>query len=92
MIAKIAVGIPLFLSFLTHATPSPPSDYDLIRNTLAHYPLSIDLKNFSGLSGVFTENAIADYGPPLNTLSGLEAIAAGIEKACVVNHYLLEST
>jgi hypothetical protein len=34
--------------------------YNAIRNTLAHYPLAIDGKQFSDLSLVFTPDAVAN--------------------------------
>jgi len=45
-----------------------------IRNTLAHYPLAIDGKNFDALDLVFTEDAVANYSAPLNVLRGLSQI------------------
>lgn len=47
---------------------------DQIRNTLAHYPLAIDGKNFDALGLVFTTDAVANYSAPLFVLSGLEDI------------------
>jgi len=47
---------------------------DQIRNTLAHYPLAIDGKNFDALDLVFTEDAVANYSAPLNVLRGLSQI------------------
>lgn len=34
--------------------------YNAIRNTLAHYPLAVDGKQFSDLSLVFTPDAVAN--------------------------------
>jgi len=39
----------------------------------------IDSKNFNGLSGVFTDDAVANYGPPLGILYGLPAIIASLD-------------
>lgn len=45
-----------------------------IRNTLAHYPLAIDGKNFDALDRVFTKDAVANYPAPLNVVRGLSQI------------------
>ncbi|KAK5741305.1 hypothetical protein LTR17_004011 [Elasticomyces elasticus] len=50
-----------------------------IRNTLALYPLCIDGKDFASLSFVFTEDAVANYSEPLNTLTSLSDIQTVLE-------------
>jgi hypothetical protein len=58
--------------------------YNAIRNTLAHYPLAIDEKEFSDLSLVFTPNAVANYSAPLNVLTGLPMIEFVLESSLAV--------
>lgn len=89
MLGQVASALTLLFSIVTEATPVPPSDYELIRSTLAKYPLSIDSKQFSDLSQVFSENAIGNYGPPLNTLSGLNDIEAVLEDRYVKHNPIL---
>ena len=75
-------GIPLsslVTSFPLSLTPQGPSAQDQIRNTLAHYPLAIDGKNFAALNLVFTADAVANYSAPLNVLNGLKAIETTLE-------------
>ena len=50
-----------------------------IRNTLSHYPLAIDGKNFPSLSLVFTQDVIANYSAPLNVLTGLASVMSTLE-------------
>jgi hypothetical protein len=72
----------LFVSFfyfpfiLGNSGQSPnPSDILAIKQTLNLYPLAIDGKNFTtGLPTVFTDDAVADYGPPFGVLRGVHAI------------------
>jgi ketosteroid isomerase-like protein len=56
-----------------------PIDVESIRNTLAHYPLAIDGKNFAALNLVFTPNAVANYSAPLNVVTGLATIESVLE-------------
>lgn len=51
-----------------------------IRNTLGHYPLAIDGKNFDALDLIFTEDAVANYSAPLNVLTGLSQIQLVLQK------------
>lgn len=55
-------------------TAQNPAIENQIRNTLAHYPLAIDGKNFDALDRVFTQDAVANYSAPLNVLTGLDEI------------------
>ena len=52
-----------------------------IRNTLAHYPLAIDGKNFDALDLVFTADAVANYSAPLYVLSGLDEIMRVLQRS-----------
>lgn len=52
-----------------------------LQQTLALYPLAIDGKNFSALSGVFAPNVVANYSAPLNVIYGLEAVEATLQAA-----------
>ncbi|KAM0797088.1 hypothetical protein BDR22DRAFT_975616 [Usnea florida] len=75
----------------TISTPSLPSAYpnsltaqkpalDLqIRNTLSHYPLAIDGKDFAALSLVFTQDVVANYSAPLGVLNGLASVMSTLE-------------
>ena len=69
----------LIISATQPPDTSSPSSYASVRNTLAHYPLAIDGKDFSLLSQVFTYNAVANYSPPMNTLYGLPQIEPVLE-------------
>lgn len=52
-----------------------PSDILAIKNTLAKYAIAIDSKDFDdGLPEVFTNDAIAEYPPPVGVLNGVHAI------------------
>jgi len=78
--------LPIPLFSLPTLVPDPsfrPDVYDLeaIRNTLAHYPLAIDGKNFPSLSLVFATDAAADYAAPLGVLTPLSTIEAELEAA-----------
>lgn len=50
-----------------------------IRNTLSHYPLAIDGKNFPALSLVFTQDVVANYSAPLGVLTGLASVISTLE-------------
>ena len=54
-----------------------------IRNTLAHYPLALDGKNFAALDLVFTPDAVANYSTGIGVLRGLEQIKIALEQALV---------
>jgi len=76
------IPLPLFnLPTLVTGPSLRPDTYDLeaIRNTLAHYPLAIDGKNFPSLSLVFAPNAAANYSAPLGVLTPLSTIEAELE-------------
>ena len=53
---------------------------DQIRNTLAHYPLALDGKNFAALNLFYTADAVANYSEPINVVTGLPAIADVVER------------
>ncbi|CAF9929842.1 MAG: hypothetical protein HETSPECPRED_007469 [Heterodermia speciosa] len=53
---------------------------DQIRNTLAHYPLALDGKNFAALDLFYTADAVANYSEPLNVVTGLPQIEAVVER------------
>ena len=53
---------------------------DQIRNTLAHYPLALDGKNFAALNLIYTADAVVNYSAPLNVLTGLPQIEAVVEQ------------
>jgi ketosteroid isomerase-like protein len=55
-----------------------PYDVEAIRNTMSHYPLAIDGKNFAALSLVFAPDAVANYTAPLGVLTPLSTIEAAL--------------
>jgi hypothetical protein len=88
------VPIPLYdLPTLVPGTSfqADPYDVEAIRNTLSHYPLAIDGKNFAALGLVFTLNAVANYTAPLGVLTPLSNIEAvlGASLATVTTQHLL---
>lgn len=60
-----------------------PSVQEQIRNTLAHYPLALDGKNFAALDLVFTEDAVANLSTPFYVQKGLSQIESTIQQALV---------
>ncbi|KAI9842015.1 MAG: hypothetical protein M1837_007511 [Sclerophora amabilis] len=56
-------------------------DYNGIRQTLAHYAVALDAKDFAGFDRVFTEDVFAAYGPGPGDLNGLQQLKEGVEKA-----------
>ncbi|KAK5678255.1 hypothetical protein LTS10_009425 [Elasticomyces elasticus] len=78
-----SVGNATFNSLPTTFAPAAraqdPAILAQIRNTLALYPVCIDGKDFASLSLVFTENAVANYSEPLNTLTPLSDIQTVLE-------------
>ena len=54
---------------------------DQIRNTLGHYPLAVDGKNFATLDRVFTEDVIANYSEPLGVLHGLSSVKLALNSS-----------
>jgi hypothetical protein len=58
-----------------------PFDVDAIRNTLAHYPLAIDGKNFAALNLVFAPNAVANYSAPLGVMTPLSTIESELQSS-----------
>lgn len=84
---------PTFATNLTSAIPlySLPTTYprslrsqnpiseNQIRDTLAHYPLAIDGKNFPALNLVFTQDVVANYPEPLGVLTGLSSVIPALQ-------------
>jgi hypothetical protein len=59
--AAMKISNYLFLLVLSYSFLVVSQDaYNAIRNTLAHYPLAIDGKQFSDLSLIFTPDAVAN--------------------------------
>lgn len=73
--ASLPTSYPLSLTLQNAAIENQ------IRNTLAHYPLAIDGKNFDALDLVFTDDAVANYSAPLNVLTGLDQIKSVLQKS-----------
>ena len=75
---------PIPLSSLPSAYPSsltaqnPALDLQ-IRNTLSHYPLAVDGKDFPAFSLVFTQDVVANYSAPLGVLTGLASLISTVE-------------
>lgn len=93
--------LPPFIPFISLATAYPNSllaqnpIYELqIRNTLAHYPLAIDGKNFSALNLVFVPDVVANYSPPLGVVTGLHNVMKVLESALekVTTQHALSTT
>ncbi|KAK5739076.1 hypothetical protein LTR17_005596 [Elasticomyces elasticus] len=78
-----SIGNASFSSLPTTFAPAAhaqdPGLLAQIRNTLALYPVCIDGKDFASLSLVFTEDAVANYSEPLNTLTPLSNIRLVLE-------------
>ena len=74
-ISAVATSYPLSL------TRQDAAIQDQIRNTLAHYPLALDGKNFAALSLFYTADAVANYSAPFYVVTGLPAIEAVLEQA-----------
>lgn len=86
---------PTFATNLTTAIPfySLPTTYprslepqksrieNQIRDTLAHYPLAIDGKNFAALDLVFTQDVVANYSEPLGVLTGLPSVISVLQSS-----------
>lgn len=72
--------------FAPDADPSPPDPVaeSQIRNTLVTYALSIDSKNFTALSSVFHQDAVANFSEPINVLTGLSEIMGTLEASLAV--------
>ncbi|KAK0516333.1 hypothetical protein JMJ35_000936 [Cladonia borealis] len=81
-LATTPTTIPLFslpTAFPNSLTPQNPALDLQIRNTLSHYPLAIDGKNFPALSLVFTQDVVANYSAPLGVLTGLASVISTLE-------------
>ena len=50
-----------------------------VKNTLAHYPLALDGKNFAALDQIFTTDAVANYSAPLGVVTPLAKIKEVVE-------------
>lgn len=72
--------------FAPDADPSPPDPVaeSQIRNTLVTYALSIDSKNFTALSSVFHQDAVANFSEPINVVRGLAEIMGTLEASLAV--------
>ncbi|KAH8588461.1 hypothetical protein B0O99DRAFT_359756 [Bisporella sp. PMI_857] len=89
-IARAALADPAPIPFYDLPTIVPgssftahPFDVEAIRNTMAHYPLCIDGKNFEALDLVFAPDAVANYSAPLNVLTPLSTIKTVLENALI---------
>ncbi|KAL9618225.1 MAG: hypothetical protein Q9160_007059 [Pyrenula sp. 1 TL-2023] len=81
----------LRVSLATNA--SSPSAYFAISNTLSVYCYLLDSKNFTGLSAVFTPDVVANFPEPLGVMSGVNALAMGLNQSLfgVESQHLLGS-
>lgn len=79
--AKVIDPSSLPLAYPLSLKPQDADTQNQIRNTLAHYPLAIDGKNFDALDLVFTTDAVANYSAPLNVLVGLGQIQLVLEQS-----------
>lgn len=81
---NLTAAIPFYSLPTTYPlslTPQNPTIENQIRNTLAHYPLAIDGKNFAALDLVFTQHVVANYSEPLGVLTGLPAVVSALESS-----------
>ncbi|KAF6231655.1 hypothetical protein HO173_010187 [Letharia columbiana] len=81
---NVTAAIPFYSLPTTYPlslTPQNPTIENQIRNTLAHYPLAIDGKNFAALDLVFTQHVVANYSEPLGVLTGLPAVVSALESS-----------
>ena len=74
-ISAVATSYPLSL------TRQDAAIQDQIRNTLAHYPLALDGKNFAALNLFYTSDAVANYSAPFYVVAGLPEIETVLEQA-----------
>lgn len=58
-------------------------DYFAIKETITHYAVTVDLKDWPSLSRVFTADVVADYGPGIGVVTGLETLQRSLENGCV---------
>lgn len=68
-------------SYAAASLPQDPTVQLQIHNTLALYPLSIDSKNYTALSRVFTCDVVANYSAPLNVVTGLSHLQAVLSES-----------
>ncbi|KAF6226973.1 hypothetical protein HO133_008414 [Letharia lupina] len=81
---NLTAAIPFYSLPTTYPlslTPQNPTIENQIRETLAHYPLAIDGKNFAALDLVFTQHVVANYSEPLGVLTGLPAVVSALESS-----------
>ena len=79
---NITAAIPLYslpTSYPASLIAQNPIFENQIRDTLAHYPLAIDGKNFAALDLVFTQDVVANYSAPLNVLTGLATVISTLK-------------
>lgn len=57
----------------------PPSDHELIRNTLARYSYAMDDKDWHMLATVFTEDILIHYPEPMDAISGLANVTMALQ-------------
>ncbi|KAJ4320963.1 hypothetical protein N0V94_003139 [Neodidymelliopsis sp. IMI 364377] len=68
--------LPTFFAPPTIPTIENLLDTELIRQTLSLYAHTIDSRNYTFLSSIFTPNAVANYSGSLGIMKGLETIEA----------------
>lgn len=79
---NLTSAIPLYSLPITYPlslNPQNPIIENQIRDTLAHYPLAIDGKNFAALDLVFTQDVVANYSEPLGVLTGLPSVISALQ-------------
>lgn len=82
--SNLTAAIPFYSLPTTYPrslTPQNPVVENQIRDTLAHYPLAIDGKNFPALDLVFTQDVVANYSEPLGVLTGLASVVAALQSS-----------
>ncbi|KAJ5961141.1 uncharacterized protein N7479_008291 [Penicillium vulpinum] len=63
------------------------SNHELIRNTIARWPLIMDQKNSDLLSKTFTPDAVFHYPPPIGTIQGTIGIVEMLQTLKDVTTY-----
>ncbi|KAK1714118.1 uncharacterized protein BDZ83DRAFT_636688 [Colletotrichum acutatum] len=55
------------------------SDYELIRNAIAIFPLAVDSKNYDLLSEGFAPNVVVEYPEPIGVTRGVKDLQQALE-------------
>ena len=72
---------------------NPPIELE-IRNKLSLYSIAVDTKSWGLLSDIFTQNVVADYGPPFGPVTGIPGLTELLIKNTkgTITHHSMTST